>query len=93
MKAHAFLNYCHLVLIAVLLTGCGSASHAPNVDIIGSYFPSWIICIVLGLILALMLRLLLVGLKIDAQLRLKLIVYLCAATCFALTIWLMFFQN
>ncbi len=93
MKTRAFTNHCALAGAAALLNGCGSATHAPTVDIIGSYFPAWIVCIVLGLVLALVLRLLLIGLKIDAYLRLKLIVYLCAAVCFALAIWLMLFKN
>ena len=77
-----------------LLSGCGdTATHAPTVDIIGSYFPSWIMCLVLGIALTLVLRMLLIGLKIDAHLRLKVIVYTCAAACFAFAVWLMFFKN
>jgi len=93
MKIRTFVNFCVFVSTALLLVGCGETPHAPTVDIIGSYFPSWIVCIVVGLVLALVLRLLLIGLKIDAYVRLKLIVYMCAAVCFALVVWLMFFQN
>jgi hypothetical protein len=81
-----------LVTTGWLLTGCHSA-HSPSVDIIGSYFPAWIICIVIGLVLTIIVRQCLLGFQIDRHLVRAPLVYLCLMVCFTLVVWLMFFSN
>jgi hypothetical protein len=80
------------VLGGLLLTGCHS-THSPTVDVLGSYFPAWIICIVTGLVLTIITRQFLIALKLDQHLRPAPLVYLCLMTCFTLLIWLIFFKN
>jgi hypothetical protein len=75
------------------LTGCGADDHSPTVDILGSYFPAWIICIVLGLALTLIARQVLIGLKLNIHLRPAPLVYICMLVFFTLLLWLAFFQN
>lgn len=77
----------------LLLAGCRTDAHSPTVDVLGSYFPAWIICIVIGLTLTLVARQLLIGFKIDAHLRPAPLVYLCLMILFTLAVWLLFFQN
>ena len=79
-------------LPALLLSGC-QAEHSPTVDVLGSYFPAWIICIVLGLALTIITRHIFIILKLHAHLRPALLVYLCLMICFTLAIWLLFFRN
>jgi hypothetical protein len=67
--------------------------HSPTIDILGSYFPAWIVCIVLGIIITIIVHLLLSGLGINAQVRAKPVVYSCATVFFAMALWLIFFQN
>jgi YtcA family len=77
----------------LLLAGCRTDDHSPTVDVLGSYFPAWIICIVIGLGLTLVARQLFIGFKVDAHLRPAPLVYLCVAIFFTLAVWLLFFQN
>jgi hypothetical protein len=79
--------------VGLMLTGCGANGHSPTIDILGSYFPAWIICIVLGLALTLITRQVLVGLKLNTHLHPAPLVYISMLVFFTLTLWLAFFQN
>jgi hypothetical protein len=80
------------VAAGLLLAGCHS-THSPTVDVLGSYFPAWIICIVTGLVLTVVARQILIGFKLDPHLRPAPLVYLCLMVGFTLLVWLMFFKN
>jgi Na+-translocating ferredoxin:NAD+ oxidoreductase RnfD subunit len=79
--------------IALALSGCSAIAHSPTVDILGSYFPAWIICIVLGLALTLITRQILIGLKINSHLHPAPLVYISLLVSFTLALWLLFFRN
>jgi hypothetical protein len=81
------------VAIGLSLSGCSADDHSPTVDILGSYFPAWIICIVLGLALTLITRQIFVGLKINSHLRPAPLVYTSTLVLFTLALWLLFFRN
>jgi hypothetical protein len=81
-----------LVATSLLLAGCRS-THSPTVDVLGSYFPAWVVCIVVGLVLAIITRLILIGLQLNSYLRPAPLIYLCLALCFTLATWLIFFKN
>lgn len=81
-----------LVTAGLLPAGCHS-THAPTVDVLGSYFPAWIICIVAGLMLTIIARQFLIGFKLDPHLHPTPLVYLCLSICFTLAVWLIFFKN
>ena len=81
-----------LVTAGFLLPGCHS-THSPTVDVLGSYFPAWIFCIVMGLMLTIIARQFLTGFKLDPHLRPAPLVYLCLTICFTLAVWLIFFKN
>ena len=66
--------------------------YAPSVDLFGSFFPIWMICIAAGAALTLAARLVLIRTRLDDQLGPRLIVYPSMATLFACTIWLVFFR-
>ena len=65
--------------------------HSPQIDVFGSYFPAWMVCIVLGIVLTVIVRQALVALKIDAHLRPAGLVYLSFWVVFALSIRLVFY--
>lgn len=76
--------------VAVLmLAGC---SRAPTFNILGSFFPSWILCGVIGILLAVASRLFFVHIKLEAQLKPLILVYPCLALFFTFTLWLLFFS-
>ncbi|MBV9770391.1 MAG: hypothetical protein JOZ32_12530 [Bryobacterales bacterium] len=66
--------------------------YAPSVDLFGSFFPIWMVCVAAAAVLTLAARFLLIRLGLDDQLGPRLIVYPSMVTLFACTIWLVFFQ-
>ena len=71
------------------LTGCG---RAPSFNILGSFFPAWLICMVAGIVLAACVNWILTALKQEKLIAWGVITYPCLATFFALTLWLIFFS-
>ncbi len=69
-----------------LLSGCSSA---PSRNILGSYFPSWMICALIGMGATVALRTVLAKAGIDEELPMPIVVYLAFATAFSLAIWLL----
>lgn len=80
-------------LAGLSLTGCAGAGRSPAIDVLGSYFPAWLICIVAGLGLAVVARLLFSVWRLDKYLLPAPIILPCLVAVFALTVWLVFFQN
>jgi YtcA family len=75
---------------ALLIFGC---SRAPTLNILGSYFPAWIICGVIGILLASLVRWCFVRIKLEDHLLWPLIlVYPCLTAFFTFTLWLLFFS-
>ena len=72
--------------VSMLLGGCSSA---PSRNILGSYFPSWMICALIGMSASVAVRVLLAKTGIDAVLPMPILVYLAFATAFSLAIWLL----
>ena len=70
----------------MLLTGCSSS---PSRNILGSYFPSWMICALAGMGATVVLRVVLTKLGIDAELPAPILIYLAFATAVSLGMWLL----
>jgi len=70
-----------------LLSGC---SRAPTFDIIGSFFPAWLVCLIAGIFLASFAHWSLSRLKIT--LFVPLLVYPSLAALFTFLLWLAFFS-
>lgn len=78
-----------LALVASLLSGC---ARAPSFNILGSFFPSWLICTIVAIILASLIRLALVKWSLEHVIRWPVLVYPCLAVALALTLWLILFS-
>ena len=74
---------------ALLAAGC---SRAPTFNILGSFFPSWLVCGVIGILLASIARVFFVRTKLEPQLAPLILVYPCLAAFFTFTLWLIFFS-
>jgi hypothetical protein len=75
---------------ALFAAGC---SRAPSFNILGSFFPAWIGCGVIGILLAVAVRLFFVHIKLEDKLLWPLIlVYPCLTLFFTFTLWLLFFS-
>jgi hypothetical protein len=72
-----------------LLSGC---QHVPAVNVVGAIFPSWMVCIVVGIALAMIGRLVLVAARLDAWIGPRALVYPALALAFALATWVLFFR-
>jgi len=70
-----------------LLAGC---NRAPSFDIVGSFFPAWLVCLILGILLSIFARWLLLRLKVV--LVLPILVYPSLAGFFTFLLWLIFFS-
>jgi hypothetical protein len=70
-------------------TGC---TRAPSFNILGSFFPSWILCGVIGIVLTVLVRVFLVRAKLEPELKPLIVVYPCIALFFTFTTWLLFFS-
>ncbi|HEY1981347.1 MAG TPA: YtcA family lipoprotein [Xanthobacteraceae bacterium] len=67
------------------MAGC---SAAPSQNILGSYFPSWMICALIGIVATIVVRQVFVVAGIDRTLPAPLLVYLAIATAAAFAAWL-----
>jgi hypothetical protein len=79
-----------ILLLAASLAGC-TRFHSPTIDVLGSYFPAWLICMVCGVALTMIARIAFVaaGLRVyPAPL-----VYPCLMAFFSIAVWLIFYQN
>jgi fructose-specific phosphotransferase system IIC component len=85
-KSFALLLF-EIVLLPWLASGC---SRAPSFDIIGSFFPAWLICLVIGILLAALARWLL--LRQQIVVAWPILVYPSLAALFTFLFWLMFFS-
>ena len=75
-----------LLLVAPLLSSC---SRAPSVDVLGSFFPAWLVCFIVAIVLTALVRLALLRLRVKAAL--PLLVYPSFAALFTFLLWLIFF--
>jgi hypothetical protein len=88
MSANAksrFMGYAP-VLAALFLAGCG---RAPSVDILGSFFPAWLICFAAAVLLAALTRLVL--LRFHMKVDLPVLAYPSLTAFFTFALWLIFF--
>jgi YtcA-like protein len=75
-----------LFFITPLLLSC---SRAPAVDVLGSFFPSWLFCFVVAIVLTAFVRL---GLqRLHVQIAFPILVYPSLAAFFTFALWLIFF--
>ena len=73
----------------LLMSGCG---RAPSFDILGSYFPAWLVCILTGIVGASLVSLALTKVHMAYLIRWTIVVYPCLAASIAFTLWLLFFS-
>jgi hypothetical protein len=74
--------------VSVALVGLTACSSSPSRNILGSYFPSWMICALAGSCATIAVRVLLVKLSIDQELPVPIVVYLAFTIAFTFAFWL-----
>lgn len=67
-----------LSVAAAVLSGCTQTT-SPAVPLFGAYFPSWLICLLAGVIGSVLVRVVLVRIGLDDGLPFRLLTYTCVA--------------
>ena len=83
-----------LLLIWALVFVVRPASHrSPTIDILGSYFPAWMICIVSGLTLTLVSRWIVRANHLEAYASPAPLIYTCLTIVYTFMTWIVFYHN
>ena len=76
--------------IALPVAGC---SYSPTMDLLGSYFPAWMLCAVVGIVAAIIIRQILVVAGINDYVVAPLLTYAGLAVSATLLAWLIWFGH
>jgi hypothetical protein len=77
-------------LTCLVLGGC---QRVPSINLVGAYFPSWMLCVLVGIGLTLVSRWLFVAAGVDESIGPRGVVYPGLALAFSLGTWLLFFRG
>lgn len=77
------------LLLSITLVGC---RHSPTFNILGSFFPSWLICLLMGVLIAVVVNRLFIRFALEKEILWPVIFYPCLAILFACMLWLIFFS-
>jgi Na+/glutamate symporter len=77
------------IALTCSLSGC---RRSPTFNILGSFFPSWLICMFAGILLAVAFNRILANFNLDREIDWSIVVYPCLALFFACTLWLILFS-
>jgi hypothetical protein len=69
-----------------------SCQRAPSIDVLGSFFPAWLLCLTLGIVVTIGTRFLLSKLHLEEALSPPIVMYPCVAALFTFGLWLIFFH-
>ena len=72
------------------LTGC---ERVPSVNVLGAYFPSWMLCVLVGIALTLVVRQVLAAAGGESWIGPLGLVYPALTLAFTLATWLAFFRG
>jgi len=81
------MSGCRLILAVFFLTSCG---RAPSFDVLGSFFPAWLVCLALSLMLTAVARWLL--LRLHIVIALPVLTWPSLTALFTFTLWLALFR-
>jgi len=81
------------LLIVLFLAAQMCSHHSPTVDLLGSYFPGWMICIISGLTLTLIAHWIVQVCHLKPYLGPAPLIYSCLIIIFTFATWILFYQN
>jgi len=85
-RSNNFATY-GFALAALVLSGC---SRAPTFDILGSFFPAWLVCFAAAVVLTVVARFIL--LRLHVPIALPSLTYPCLTASCTFALWLLFFR-
>ncbi len=78
-----------VIIGAVSVSGC---QRAPSIDVFGSFFPIWMVCIIGGILMTLGARFALIRAGLEGELGPLVVVYPAMVTLLSCAIWLACFR-
>ena len=67
--------------------------HVPSISVLGAFFPSWMLCALIGVALTLVGRRALTAVGLEQWIGPRGIVYPALALAFTLAVWVVFFRG
>src|SRR5246500_5434549 len=81
------------VVVLAFLAVRTSSNHSLTVDILGSYFPAWMVCIVSGLALTFVTHWFVQLCHLKPYVGPAPLIYSCLMIIFTFATWILFYQN
>jgi len=77
------------VLPLLLLAGCG---RAPSVDVLGSFFPVWMLCLTIAIVATFIVHFILVRCRLDTEVGPPALFYPSTVILFTSILWLVLYR-
>jgi hypothetical protein len=90
---HPNVKKISLTVIIGLLLILSSCNSAPAQNILGSYFPAWMLCALIGILLTVIVYIIFAAIGIDEFIPAKLFTYLGLSISLTFITWLFWFGN
>ena len=84
---HAFAS------LAGTLALCGCQERVPSINVLGAFFPAWMLCIIAGITFALLVRQLFNAIGLSSWIGPPAVIYPALAVGAMCVTWIVFFQN
>jgi YtcA family len=81
------------VVVLCFVAVRNSSHHSPTIDVLGSYFPAWMVCILSGLALTFVAHWIVQISKLESYLGPDQLIYSCLMIIFTFATWILFYQN
>ena len=81
------------LVVFAFLAGRIFSHQSPTVDVLGSYFPAWMVCILSGLALTFVAHWIIQISKLESYLGPAPLIYSCLMIIFTFATWIFFYQN
>ena len=78
-------------LLCLAVLGCNGCSRAPSIEVIGSFFPAWMFCIMAALVVTGLIRLALVRWELEQKLAPLIVFYPSVAVAISCSLWFILF--
>jgi hypothetical protein len=81
------------VVVLCLVAVCFSSHHSPTIDVLGSYFPAWMVCISSGLALTFIAHWIVQLGNLKPYVGPAPVIYSALMIVFTFATWILFYQN
>ncbi len=86
------MTRCTSIFASVMCMLCAGCGRAPSIDVLGSFFPVWMVCLTIAVALACVLRIVLVRVQFESELGPIALFYPSVVVLLSCLLWLIFFR-